>query len=221
MSRSPRFPAIWCVGRNYADHAREMGARTPEHPLFFMKNPAAVIGDGDSIPIHAACLEPHAQVDWEGELAVIIGRDVRDLDESTALDAIEGYAVANDVTARWWQKHGSGGQFCRGKSFDGFCPVGPITPARSVGDPHDLAIETRLNGEIVQAASTADMIFKVPRLLAELSRGTTLLAGTVLLTGTPSGVGAARQPPRFLEDGDEVVVEIERVGRLRNPVRNA
>ena len=221
MSRRPRFPAIWCVGRNYADHAREMNAEAPEHPLFFMKNPASVIGDGDAIPIHAVCREPSPQVDWEGELAVILGRDVRDLEESDALDAVEGYAVANDVTARWWQKHGSGGQFCRGKSFDGFCPIGPTIPAEVVGDPRDLSIETRLNGEVVQAARTSDMIFTIPRLLARLSRGTTLLEGTVLLTGTPAGVGAARRPPRFLEHGDEIVIEIERVGRLANPVRDA
>ena len=220
MSGRPRFTAIWCVGRNYAEHAKEMGAEAPDHPLFFMKNPAAVSGDGDPIPIHAACLEPQEQVDWEGELAVVIGRDARDVQESEAYEFIEGYAVANDVTARWWQKHGSGGQFCRGKSFDGFCPVGRVVPAAEVGRPDDLLIETRLNGEVVQSARTSDMIFPIPRLIAELTRGTTLLAGSVLLTGTPAGVGAGRKPPRFLRDGDEVVVEIERVGRIGNPVRD-
>ncbi len=125
------------------------------------------------------------------------------------------------MSARWWQKHGSGGQFCRGKGFDTFCPLGRIVPAAEVGDPGDLRIVTRLNGEVMQDARTSSMLFGIPRLVAELSRGTTLLAGTVILTGTPAGVGAARTPPRFLRDGDLVEVEIERVGTLRNPVREA
>lgn len=221
MSGPRRPPAIWCVGRNYADHAKEMGGDAPEHPMFFMKNPAAVIGDGDPIVIPSVCREPHDQVDWEAELAVVLGRDAFDLSEADAIDAVDGYAVANDVTARWWQKHGSGGQFCRGKSFDGFCPLGDIVPASTVGPVDDLQIETRLNGDVVQSSRTSNMIFSIPRLLADLTRGTTLVAGTVLLTGTPSGVGAARTPPRFLQDGDEVEIRIEGIGRLRNPVRTA
>lgn len=209
------------MGRNYADHAKEMGGDAPEHPMFFMKNPAAVIGDGDPIVIPSVCREPHDQVDWEAELAVVLGRDAFDLSEADAIDAVDGYAVANDVTARWWQKHGSGGQFCRGKSFDGFCPLGDIVPASTVGPVDDLQIETRLNGDVVQSSRTSNMIFSIPRLLADLTRGTTLVAGTVLLTGTPSGVGAARTPPRFLQDGDEVEIRIEGIGRLRNPVRTA
>ena len=152
---------------------------------------------------------------------MIVGRDVRDLDDASALDAISHYAVANDVTARWWQKHGSGGQFCRGKSFDTFCPLGTPVPAAVVGDPGGLRIETRLNGDVVQSASTASMIFPVARLVAELSRDMTLAAGTVILTGTPAGVGAGMVPPRFLGVGDRVEIEIERVGRLCNQVVSA
>jgi 2-keto-4-pentenoate hydratase/2-oxohepta-3-ene-1,7-dioic acid hydratase in catechol pathway len=214
-----RPPAILAVGRNYADHAREMGGTIDPHPTVFMKNPAAVIGDGEAIEIPPICREHGPQVDFEGELAIVIGEACRDVPESDALDRIAGYAVANDVSARWWQKQGSGGQFCRGKSFDTFCPLGPLRPSAEVGDPSGLLLTTRLNGETMQSSSTALMIFPVPRIVAELSRGTTLLPGTVILTGTPAGVGAGRTPPRFLRDGDVVEIEIERIGTLRNPVR--
>ena len=212
-------PAILAIGRNYADHAKEMGGGIEPYPTVFMKNPGSVVGPGEPIVIPKACREHGPQVDFEGELAVIIAEDVRDLAEATALEAVAGYAVANDVSARWWQKHGSGGQFCRGKSFDTFCPLSAVSPASRVGDPNTCRLVTRLNGETMQESSTAKMLFTVPRILAELSRGTTLAAGTVILTGTPAGVGAGRTPPRFLRDGDVVEIEIERVGVLRNPVR--
>ena len=218
---NPRPSAIWCIGRNYADHAKELGHATPSRPLLFMKNPASVIGDGEEIVIPGICRDPGPQVDWEGELAVIIGADARDLDRETALEAVSHYAVANDVTARWWQKEGGEGQFCRGKSFDTFCPLGTPVAAAEVGDPGDLGIETRLNGKVVQSSRTSAMIHPVPELLAELSRGITLPAGCVILTGTPAGVGAGMKPPRFLADGDEIEIEIERVGRLRNGVRQS
>jgi 2-keto-4-pentenoate hydratase/2-oxohepta-3-ene-1,7-dioic acid hydratase in catechol pathway len=134
---------------------------------------------------------------------------------------VAGYRVANDVSARWWQKEGSGGQFSRGKSFDTFCPLGPLVPASEVPDPQNLAIETILNGTTVQRANTSLMVFGVRFLVAELSRGMTLLAGTVVLTGTPAGVGAGRKPPLFLKDGDLIEVKIERVGHLKNRVREA
>jgi len=216
-----RPPAILAIGRNYADHAREMGGAVEPYPTLFMKNPASIVGDGDAIVIPPICREHGPQVDFEGELAVVIGRDARDVPEAEALSVVAGYAPANDVSARWWQKQGSGGQFSRGKSFDTFCPLGRVVPAAEVGDPGDLRIVTRLNGETMQDARTSSMIFPIPRLIAELSRGTTLLAGTVILTGTPAGVGSARTPPRHLREGDLVEVEIERVGRLRNPVREA
>ncbi|MCH7571597.1 MAG: fumarylacetoacetate hydrolase family protein [Planctomycetes bacterium] len=214
-------PAIFASGRNYADHAKEMYGDLPERPIIFMKNPASVIGNGESIIIHPICEEPETQMDFEGELAVIIGRDCRDVSESESPDYISGYAVANDVSARWWQKYGSGGQYIRGKSFDTFCPLSDLVPADEIGDPQNLHLVTKLNGEVMQDAYTADMIFPVAVLIAELSRGMTLLAGTVILTGTPGGVGAARTPPRFLSDGDVVEVTIDRIGTLSNPVRRA
>ena len=214
-----RPPAILCIGRNYADHAAEMGGSPTEQPMVFMKNPASIIGDGEPIIIPPICAEHGPQVDYEGELAVIIDRDTRDVPEADALGMVRGYAAANDVSARWWQKHGSGGQFCRGKSFDTFCPLGAMVPAAEVGDPQSLTLTTRLNGAIVQSSPTSLMLFPVARLIAELSRSTTLLAGTVLLTGTPAGVGAGQSPPRFLRDGDTVEITIERVGTLRNHVR--
>jgi 2-keto-4-pentenoate hydratase/2-oxohepta-3-ene-1,7-dioic acid hydratase in catechol pathway len=211
-------PAILCIGRNYADHASEMGGSLPERPMVFMKNPASVAGPADDIVIPAVCNQGGPQVDFEGELAVIIGRDCRDVPEGDALSVVGAYAAANDVSARWWQNHGSGGQFCRGKSFDTFCPIGDPVPAAGVADPQSLRITTTLNGEVMQDSSTAHMIFPVAALVAELSRGMTLLAGTVILTGTPSGVGHARKPPRYLAAGDVVGVTIERVGSISNRV---
>jgi 2-keto-4-pentenoate hydratase/2-oxohepta-3-ene-1,7-dioic acid hydratase in catechol pathway len=213
-------PAILAIGRNYAEHAAEMKGEVTEHPVVFMKNPASVIGDGEAIVIPPICDRPQDQVDYEGELAVIIGRTCKDVDATGALDLVSGYAIANDVSARWWQKNGSGGQFVRGKSFDTFCPMSAMVPRARVPDPQALRIVTRLNGEVVQNASTAHMIFPVARLIAELSAGTTLVSGTVILTGTPAGVGAARNPPRFLREGDVVEIAIDGLGTLRNPVRH-
>jgi len=196
-----------------------MKASIPEYPVVFMKNPASLIGDGEPIVIPAACAVGGDQVDFEGELAVRIGHDVRDVEESAALGAVDAYAAANDVSARWWQKEGAGGQFVRGKSFDTFCPISAWCDASRVSDPQNLSLVTRVNGAIMQSASTGLMLFPIARLIAELSRDMTLLAGTIILTGTPAGVGAGRTPPRFLRSGDEVVVEIAGVGMLRNPVR--
>lgn len=207
------------VGRNYLEHAREQGAEPPERPMIFTKNPAAASLHGDDIVIPRIC-QDREQVDYEGELAVVLGRACRDVAEPDALDAVLGYCIANDVSARWWQKEGAGGQFCRGKSFDTFCPLGPrLTPAAQIRDPQSLRLETRLNGEVVQSASTNQMMFPVAYLIAELSKGCTLLPGTVILTGTPSGVGMARNPPRFLREGDVVTVEIESLGAIVNRVR--
>ena len=223
-----RPPAILCIGKNYADHAAELaepGAlKLPERPVLFMKNPASVIGHGEAIElppvVHTDDHDPPIGVDYEGELAVILGCDARDVPEAEAREVIAAVACANDVSQRWWQWHGSGGQWCRGKSFDTFCPLGEPAPISAIADLQKLELTTRLNGEVVQQASTATMIFPVARLIAELSQGTTLLAGSVILTGTPAGVGAGRKPPRFLRDGDVVEVEISGVGLLSNPVRN-
>jgi 2-keto-4-pentenoate hydratase/2-oxohepta-3-ene-1,7-dioic acid hydratase in catechol pathway len=225
---SARPPAILCIGKNYADHAAELAdpgtLKLPERPVLFFKNPASVIGNGAAIElppvVHTDDRDPPIGVDYEGELAVILGCDARDVPEAQAREVIAAVACANDVSQRWWQWHGSGGQWCRGKSFDTFCPLGEPTPISAIADLQDLLLTTRLNGEVVQQASTSTMIFSVARLISELSQGTTLLAGSVILTGTPAGVGAGRKPPRFLRDGDVVEVEIGGLGCLSNPVRN-
>ncbi len=214
----PFPPAIIGIGRNYADHAAEMGGKAPTRPVVFFKNPASAVASGADIVIPAICAEGGPQVDYEGELAVILGRDARDVPEALALEFVIGYAVANDVSARWWQKEGAGGQFSRGKSFDTFCPLSAMVPATAVPDPQSLTIRTRINGELRQDASTSQMLFSVARLISDLSRGMTLLKGTVLLTGSPSGVGHARTPPTYLKDGDRVDIEIPGVGTLSNRV---
>lgn len=211
------------IGRNYAEHAIEQGAPIPDHPLVFFKNVNAPILDGEDIVIPPIARDENFggnQTDYEAELAVILGRDVKDATEENAMDSVLGYCCANDVSARWWQKKGSGGQFNRGKSFDTFCPLGPrVVPVSEIADPHDLRIMCRVNGEVMQDANTAQMMFPIPRLISLLSSGTTLAAGTVILTGTPSGVGMAREPQVWLQDGDVVEVEVESVGVLKNPVR--
>ena len=212
------------IGRNYAAHAHEQDADVPERPMIFTKNPAAACLDGNAIVIPPLCRDDATggdQVDFEAELAVIIGKHAKDVSETNALDYVLGYCCANDVSARWWQKKGSGGQFCRGKSFDTFCPLGPtVIPVVDIGDPQSLQVTCRVNGETMQDAPTSQMIFPVTTLIAELSRGTTLLPGTVILTGTPSGVGMARKPPVWLKADDIVEVEVESIGVLRNTVTN-
>lgn len=214
-------PAILAIGKNYSDHVAEMGGKAPDALVMFMKNPACACADGDPIVIPSICDEHGPQVDFEGELAVIIGHTCKDVPEAHALTKVGGYAVANDVTARWWQREGGGGQFCRGKGFDTFCPMSAIMPASAVPDPQALRIVTRLNGVVMQDSPTSMMLHSVARIVAELSRGTTLLAGTVILTGTPSGVGFGRTPKVFLKQGDVVDVEITGVGRISNPVHHA
>ncbi len=209
---------IFGIGQNYAKHAKEMGGVPPERPMIFSKNPMAASRSGDPIIIPKICQDKE-QVDYEGELAIVIGRAARDVPREKAIDFVLGYAAANDVSARWWQKQGSGGQFCRGKGFDTFCPLSDIAPAASVPSPNALRLTTRLNGQVMQDENTSDMIFDVPTLIHELSRGTTLLPGTVILTGTPSGVGTARTPPVYLKAGDVVEVQIEGVGIVKNPVQ--
>ena len=226
--RPSRPPAILAIGKNYADHAAELAEpgtlQLPQRPVLFLKNPASVIGDGEAIElppvVQTEGQEPPLGVDYEGELAVILACDARDVPEAEARSVIAAVACANDVSQRWWQWHGSGGQWCRGKSFDTFCPLGEPQPISALGDLQNLVLTTRLNGEVVQQANTGTMIFSVARLISELSQGTTLLTGSVILTGTPAGVGAGRKPPRFLRDGDVVEVEISGVGCLSNPVRN-
>jgi len=210
-------PAIYCVGLNYRLHAEETGARIKKHPVVFMKAPSAVVGPGE--PIQIPTVMASRKVDFECELAVVVGRKAKNLSLENALDCVLGYTCANDVSARDWQVEFGGGQWCRGKTFDTFCPLGPaiVTPDE-VGDPQNLRISTIVNGQLMQTSSTGEMIFSVAELLVFLSGSTTLWPGTVVLTGTPHGVGMARNPPVWLRPGDNVVVEIERVGRLENPV---
>lgn len=230
--RSCSVTQIFGIGRNYAAHAHEQGLEAPEHPMVFTKNIASVIGDGEAIVIPPIARDEGFggnQTDFEAELAVIIGehpggKACRDVARAAAMDHVLGFACANDVSARWWQKQGSGGQFCRGKGFDTFCPIGPrvVSPGDLAGvglDVNDLAIACRVNGETMQEARTSQMMFPPSVLIEELSRGTTLVPGTVILTGTPSGVGMARSPQVWLRAGDVVEVEIEGIGVLRNPVR--
>jgi 2-keto-4-pentenoate hydratase/2-oxohepta-3-ene-1,7-dioic acid hydratase in catechol pathway len=211
--------AILCIGLNYRRHAAETGAAIPTYPVLFMKSPGAV--QHPEAPIILPTTLASHQVDYEGELAVVIGRTCRNVARAEALEVVLGYTCANDVSARDWQKQQrlGGGQWCRGKSFDSFAPLGPcLVSAAAIPDPQALGLQTRLNGETVQAASTADMIFPVAEIIEFLSASTTLLAGTVILTGTPSGVGMAADPPRWLRSGDTVEVEIDGIGVLRNPV---
>lgn len=205
------------IAQNYRAHALEMGSELPTRPVFFTKLPGTVQDPGKPIrlPRHLRS----DKVDFEAELAVVIGRTCRNISEAEALDYVLGYTAANDVSARDWQKEWGGGQFCRGKGFDTFCPLGPHLVTRDeIPDPGQLVIKGRLNGELMQEGHTSDLIFSVPQLIAFLSGSTTLPAGTVILTGTPSGVGAGRTPPRYLQPGDSYSVEIESIGRLSNPV---
>jgi 2-keto-4-pentenoate hydratase/2-oxohepta-3-ene-1,7-dioic acid hydratase in catechol pathway len=206
------------IGRNYAEHAREQGLAPPTTIVAFTKSIASLCLDGEAIRVPKAC-QDRDQVDFEGELAVIIGRAARDVSKSDALKYVMGYACANDVSARWWQKEGGGGQFYRGKSFDTFCPIGPrVALPSEVPNPGALRLVTRVNGTVMQNGSTKDMSFDVPTLISELSCGATLVPGTVILTGTPSGVGMSRTPPVFLKHGDLVEVEIDGIGSLGNRV---
>jgi 2-keto-4-pentenoate hydratase/2-oxohepta-3-ene-1,7-dioic acid hydratase in catechol pathway len=211
-------PNIFGIGLNYRRHAAETGQDIPERPIVFMKPTSTLLDPGAPIRIPACC-ERGPEVDWEAELAVVIGRPGRDIPEDRALEHVLGYTCADDVSARRWQKHAGGGQMIRGKGFDTFCPLGPrlLTPTE-LGDPCDLAIRSFVNGVPKQSSSTADMVHGVAALVAYLSCDTTLMPGTVILTGTPEGVGVARTPPEFLRHGDEVVVEIEGIGRLASPV---
>ncbi len=210
-------PAVFCIGLNYRKHAEETGAAVPEWPVVFMKQPGAVVGPGAAIELPRG-LRSNC-VDYEAELVIVIGRRCKNASVGEALDYVLGYSCGNDVSARDWQKDFGGGQFCRGKTFDTFAPLGPVIVTRDgVGDPGRLGIRTLLNGEVMQESTTADLIFSAAEIVSFLSGSTTLEPGTVIFTGTPAGVGMARVPPRWLRAGDEVCVEIEGVGRLVNPV---
>jgi 2-keto-4-pentenoate hydratase/2-oxohepta-3-ene-1,7-dioic acid hydratase in catechol pathway len=229
----PILPAdILGIGLNYREHAKEGKSEPPPVPMLFIKAGGCVSGPGDVIPVPRLS----EQIDFEGELAVVIGRTAKDVPRERALEYVFGYTIANDVTARDWQrdKKLGGGQFARGKSFDGFCPLGPhIVTADEIPDPSKLWIKTWVNGTLMQDQGTADMIFDVPALIESLSSTMTLRPGAVILTGTPAGVGYARTPPVWLKAGDTVRIEIgparaggpagagQGIGTLENPVGRA
>ena len=208
---------IICVGLNYKKHAAESGAEPPAHPVMFMKNSGAVQNPGDPILLPRRLRSD--RVDYEAELAVVIGKTCHNVRREDAFAHILGYTCGNDVSARDWQRNGGGGQWCRGKSFATFCPLGPVlVTTDEIPDPGQLGIRTLVGDRVLQDCTTADMIFDVPAIVEFFSASMILRPGTVILTGTPHGVGFARNPPVFLQPGDTVTVEIDRIGRLTNPV---
>lgn len=216
---APIVPTVFfCIGLNYRKHAEESQSPIPEFPIVFMKNPAAAQDPGG--PILLPRQLKSTKVDYEGELAVVIGKTCKNVTKERALDHVLGYASANDISARDWQGAWGGSQWCRGKTFDTFAPFGPcLVTADEIRNPNTLGIRTILNGVVRQDSNTEDMIFDVPTLIAFLSGSTTLLPGTVILTGTPGGVGSAMKPPLWLQPGDSITVEIDRIGALTNPIQ--
>ena len=209
----PNPDKILCIGLNYADHAAESGQPLPDYPIVFSKYSNTVIGSGDAVVLPKVT----DQVDYEAELGFVIGKRARYVPEADALDYVAGYLNVNDVSARDYQTRTS--QWTMGKSFDTFAPMGPaLVTADEVPDPHDLAIRLWIGDETLQESNTQQLIFDVPRLIADLSEVMTLEPGDIVSTGTPPGVGAARTPQRFLRAGDTVNIEIEKLGVLSNPV---
>jgi 2-keto-4-pentenoate hydratase/2-oxohepta-3-ene-1,7-dioic acid hydratase in catechol pathway len=215
---APLVPTdILCIGLNYRDHAAESGSAIPKIPMLFIKASNTLNNPADPIPVPRLS----SMIDYEAELVVVIGKTTKNISRERALDYVFGYTCGNDVSARDWQrdKNLGGGQFARGKSFDGFCPLGPCIVTRDeVPNPNALKIRSLLNGQVMQDHTTSDMIFDVPELISSLSSTLTLRPGAIIMTGTPHGVGFARNPPVWMKSGDRIVVEVERIGRLENPV---
>ncbi len=207
-------PNIFCIGRNYAAHAAETGSTAPEAPLIFMKPTTAVQSPDADIVLPASA---PSEVDFEAELVLVIGRRARNVDEAAALEHLLGFTCANDVSARDCQRNDK--QWARAKGFDTFCPLGPWIVTRDELDPTRVGVRSRLNGAPMQNANTSDMIHSCAKLISYLSAQFTLLPGTIILTGTPEGVGMARTPPVFLKAGDVIEVEVDGIGTLRNRVR--
>jgi acylpyruvate hydrolase len=208
---------IICLGLNYRDHAQETKADIPTDPILFSKYATAIIGPDDPILLPAVSKE----VDYEAELAFIMARRGRHISTGRALEYVAGYTIMHDVSARDYQIRKPGGQWMSGKTFDTFAPLGPVLVTREdIPDPHVLDITCTVNGERLQSSNTKHLIFSIPDIVAYCSHIFTLEAGDVIATGTPGGVGFARKPPRFLKDGDVVIVEVQGIGQLRNPVRN-
>ncbi len=209
----PRPGKVIAVGLNYKDHAAEAGVPLPEAPVLFTKFTTSLIANGDNIVRHKGV----TQLDWEAELAVVIGKRASHVSESDALDYVSGYTCMNDVTDR--EAQSKDGQWVRSKSYDTYGPIGPvIVPASDIPDPHNLKIEARLNGKTMQSSNTKNLIFNIPFLIAYISKTITLEPGDVITTGTPHGVGTFWKPPIFLQPGDVIEIEIEKIGILRNTV---
>jgi 2-keto-4-pentenoate hydratase/2-oxohepta-3-ene-1,7-dioic acid hydratase in catechol pathway len=210
---------IWCIGQNYRRHADEVGMSSGDYPVVFAKGPNTHQDPG--APIAIPTRAGTAELDYEGELVVVIGKICKDVSRERAFEYVAGYTCGNDVSARDWQLKTGGSQLCRGKSFDTFAPIGPclVTP-ESIADPSGLRIETAVNDRVLQDGNTRDMVRDVPALIEFLSQSTTLLPGTAIFTGTPHGVGMAQNPPLWLKHGDEVSITIEKIGMLTNTVRN-
>jgi 2-keto-4-pentenoate hydratase/2-oxohepta-3-ene-1,7-dioic acid hydratase in catechol pathway len=206
---------IVCVGLNYRDHAEEQGVALPERPLLFAKWPNTLIASGEPIRVPAICEHP----DYEAELGVVIGRRALRVSADDAFDFVRGYVVANDVSGRDLQF--SDGQWVRGKSLDTFLPVGDLVPVSEVPDPQVLPIRAILNGETMQDSNTSNQVFGVAEVIAFVSQAITLEPGDLIITGTPAGVGAFRKPPVWLQPGDEITIEIDGLGSIKNPVTGA
>ncbi len=212
----PKPDKLVCVGVNYRDHIAEMGREVPGHPTYFAKYARALVGPNDDIVLPPA--EVSTSIDWECELALVIGRSVRNVSGAAALAAIAGYCVLNDVSVRDWQRRTT--QFLAGKTFEGLTPFGPsLVTADQVGDGSGLALSTTVNGVVKQESNTSHLVFNAVDIVSDLSRVMTLDPGDVIATGTPGGVGAARNPPEYLKPGDELVTTIEGLGRLVNRCR--
>ncbi|KAH8904820.1 hypothetical protein BR93DRAFT_930243 [Coniochaeta sp. PMI_546] len=214
----PKVPIVICIGLNYRKHANEANLKIPLHPVVFTKPADALAGPYDDIPIH-----PDAQgmLDYEGEVTVVIGKDAKNVSEADALQYVLGYTAGNDVSARNFQvpADACGGQFCYAKSFDKFAPIGPcIVAASLIPDPQKLHYVTKVNGEVRQETETSDQIFSIAKIISHLTRGTTLRKGTIIQTGTPSGVGLFMEPKGFLKDGDIVEVVVDGIGAIRNKI---
>ena len=208
---------ILCIGLNYKQHAAESNVEPPRYPVLFLKNTGSLQNPGDPIVLPRRLRSD--EIDYECELAVVIGKRCHNVSRANALAHVLGYTCANDVSARDWQRNGGGGQWCRGKTFATFCPLGPtLVTTDEIPDPNRLAIKTILNGQTLQDWNTSDMIFDVPAIVEFLSASMILDPGTVILTGTPHGVGFARTPPVYLKAGDSVTIQIENIGSLTNPV---
>jgi 2-keto-4-pentenoate hydratase/2-oxohepta-3-ene-1,7-dioic acid hydratase in catechol pathway len=208
---------ILAVGLNYRKHADEIGMAYPENPVVFIKAASSVVGHLSPILLPVAGPD---RVDYEAELAVIIGKKAKNISSSEVMDCIAGYVCSNDVSARDWQFERQNQQWARGKSFDTFCPLGPyLVTSDEIPNPNSLRIRTILNGNTLQDSDTSDMVFNIKALVSDLSRSMTLMPGTVVLTGTPEGVGFTRKPPVYLKDGDIITISIEHIGELTNPVK--